>query len=227
MVSPENRKGFWFVQILNPKRTFPDIGGHRPRSYKYAEVNKMSEMTGEEEGEGEDRKSTENECLSSNRHVGDGDAPILQELAAQTRLAEQRLEQIRYLQADFDNYRKQFEKEKERIISYAEVNLIREILPVVDDLERTARSISDPVISEGVGMILRNFLSILSHYGVSRIDSLGKMFDPAFHEVLCQEKSNDEAGTILEEFSPGYVMKSLVLRPSRVKVAAYTDKLEE
>ncbi|MDD1717738.1 MAG: nucleotide exchange factor GrpE, partial [Methanoregulaceae archaeon] len=172
-------------------------------------------MTGEEEGEGEDRKSvTENEFLSSDLRFRDENAALLRELETQARLAEQRLDQIRYLQADFDNYRKQFEKEKERIISYAEANLIREILPVIDDLERTARSISDPVISEGVGMIYRNLLSILSHYGVSQIQSLGKKFDPALHEVLCQEKSNDEEGTVIEEFSPGYIMKSLVLRPS-------------
>jgi molecular chaperone GrpE len=188
----------------------------------------MSEMTGEEEGEGEDRKSAnENECLSSDLHARDDNAALLQELETQARLAEQRLDQIRYLQADFDNYRKQFEKEKERIIRYAEANLIREILPIVDDLERTARSISDPVIREGAGMIYRNFMSILSHYGVSRIESLGKKFDPSLHEVLCQEKSNDKEGTVIEEFSPGYVMKSLVLRPSRVKVAAHKDEREE
>ena len=111
-------------------------------------------MTGEEEGKGEDRKSaTGNECLSSDLHVSDENAALLQELEEQARLAEQRLDQMRYLQADFDNYRKQFEKEKERIISYAEANLIREILPVVDDLERTARSISDPMINKGVGTL--------------------------------------------------------------------------
>ncbi len=200
----------------------------RPRSYKYAYVNRMSEMTGEEEGGGKDRKSTGgNECVSTDLPVSDENAVILGELAAQTRLSEQRLDQIRYLQADFDNYRKQFEKEKGRIIGYAEANLIREILPVVDDLERTSRSVSDPVIHEGLGMIYRNLLSILSHYGVARIESLGKKFDPELHEVLCQEKSDVEEGTIIEELSPGYVMKSLVLRPARVKVAMNMNETEE
>ncbi len=181
----------------------------------------MSEMTDEEEKAGNDREPEPGEgCLAADLYDQKTNSVLLKELEAQTRLAEQRLEQIKYLQADFDNYRKQFEKEKERIINYAAMNLIREILTVVDDLERTLRSISDPVIGEGVSMIYRNLLSILSRYGVSRIESVGNKLDPELHDVLCEEQSDKDEGTVIEEFSPGYRMKSHVLRPAKVKVAA-------
>ncbi len=182
-------------------------------------------MTDNEEVKKTDRRpGGTRECPAPDSGVPGDESKAFDEREEQRRLAEQRLDQLRYLQADFDNYRKQFEKEKERIIRYAEFGIIQEILPVVDDLERAAGSIADPAVREGVNMVYRNLWAVLSHHGVRKIESTGKKFDPEFHEVLCQERSDSDEGTVIEEIVPGYMMNSMVLRPSKVKIAAKFDE---
>jgi len=141
------------------------------------------------------------------------------ELEAKTKLAEERLNQIKYLQADFDNYRKQFEKEKERIMELANENLIKDLLVTLDDLERASRSTQKEGGNEGLIMLYRNFLKLLEDYGLRRIEAVGRKFDPYHHEAVLSEKSDKEDGTVVEEIQPGYAFKSKIIRPSRVKVA--------
>ncbi len=144
---------------------------------------------------------------------------LQKELEEKTKLAEERLNQLKYLQADFDNYRKKFEKEKEKIIEFANENLIRELLAVVDDFERALQSLENEKNKEGLLMLHKNFSKVLENHGLARIDTLGKKFDPYQHEALLKEKSDKEDGTILEEIQPGYMLKSKVIRHAKVKVA--------
>lgn len=141
------------------------------------------------------------------------------ELEEKTRLAEERLEKLKYLQADFDNYRKNFEKEKEKIIELANENLIKELLVIVDDFEKAVQSMENEKNKEGLEMIQKNFFKILERHGLKKIESLGKKFDPYYHEALLKEKSDKEDGMILEEIQPGYMLKSKIIRHSKVKVA--------
>lgn len=141
------------------------------------------------------------------------------DLEEKTKLAEERFNQLKYLQADFDNYRKNFEKEKLKIIELANENLIKDLLVIVDDFERILKSIKNEKDKEGLTLIYKNFLKILENYGLKKIEVLNKIFDPYYHEALLKEKSDKANGTILEEIQAGYILKSKVIRPSKVKIA--------
>ncbi|MDD5142345.1 nucleotide exchange factor GrpE [Methanoregula sp.] len=144
---------------------------------------------------------------------------LKKELEEQTRQAEDRLTQLRYLQADFDNFRKWYEKEKEVITALANENLINDLLVILDDLERALPEIELEKNKEGIVMVYKKLKKILSDYGLEPIDCVGKKFDPRFHEALCKEQCNARTGTVLEELGKGYQLKSKVIRPSRVKIA--------
>jgi len=143
------------------------------------------------------------------------------ELDEKTLLAEARLERLKYLQADFDNYRKWSEKEKGAIIALANENLIKDLLVILDDFERALPSLGQEKNKAGMEMIYKNFAKILSSYGLQPIECAGKKFDPQFHEALCTEKCTKEQNTVLEELGKGYRLKSKVIRPSKVKIAEH------
>jgi molecular chaperone GrpE len=143
---------------------------------------------------------------------------LQKELEEKTKLAEDRLNSLRYIQADFDNYRKTFEKEKEKIIELANENLIRDLLSVADDFDTALKLMDKEKNNEGLAMIRKNFFKVLENHGLKRIEALGKKFDPYYHEALIKEKSNGEDGTISEEIQAGYMLKSKVIRHSKVKV---------
>jgi len=141
------------------------------------------------------------------------------ELVKKTLLAEERLSRLKYLQADFDNFRKWSQKEKEAIISLANENLIQDLLVILDDFERALPALEQEKNKEGIGMIQKKLLKILAGYGLQPIDCVGKKFDPNFHEVLCKETCNKEPDTILDDIGRGYQLKSKVIRPSKVVIA--------
>jgi len=143
------------------------------------------------------------------------------ELDEKTLLAEERLNQLKYLQSDFDNYRKWSEKEKGGIIALANENLIKDFLVILDDFERAMPSLEQEKNKAGMEMIYKNLVKILSAYGLQPIDCVGKKFDPQFHEALCTEKCTKEQNTVLEELGKGYRLKSKVIRPSKVKIAEH------
>ncbi len=159
--------------------------------------------------------------INSNLHPNSRKAEMQKlknELEEQRKLAEERLNQLKYLQADFDNYRKKFEKEKESIISLANEKLIKEMLDVVDDFERSLSEIKDENLKKGLELIFKNLLKILEKNGLKKINALGMKFDPNFHEALMKEK-NEKEGEILEELQKGFMLKSKVIRTSKVKIA--------
>ncbi len=139
------------------------------------------------------------------------------DLREKSSLAEDRLNQLRYLQADFDNYRKKFDKEKEDIIKLANENLVKELLVIADDFERCVKETHDDKIKKGLELVYKNFLKILEKYGLKQIESIGKKFDPNYHEVLMKENS-DKDGVILDEIQKGFMLKNKVIRTSKVKI---------
>jgi len=148
---------------------------------------------------------------------------LRKELEKKDKLAEDRLNQLKYLQADFDNYRKNFERERENIISLANEGLIRDLLVVVDDFERALSIMQDGKDKDGLKMIYSNLIKILENYGLRQIETAGKKFDPNFHEVMYKEVSDKDDGFILEELQKGFTLKSRVIRPSKVKIAENKD----
>jgi molecular chaperone GrpE len=144
---------------------------------------------------------------------------LKKDLESQVKIAEDRLNQLKYLQADFDNYRKWSEKDKSSIIALANENLIKDLLVILDDFQQALPSLEQEQNKEGILMVRKKMMKILTEYGLSPIECIGKKFDPNFHEVICREKCSEESNTIIEDFSTGYQLKSKVIRPSKVKIA--------
>ena len=127
--------------------------------------------------------------------------------------------------ADFDNYRKRMIREKEELGSYANRELLLDIVPIVDDFERAIRSSEEShdfsSFHNGVVLIEKQFVSILERkWKLVRFDSVGEEFDPQRHEAMMTEESGEvEQPTVVEDFQKGYELGEKVLRPAKVKVA--------
>jgi molecular chaperone GrpE len=144
---------------------------------------------------------------------------LKKELEEQTRQAEERLNQLKYLQADFDNFRRWYAKEKDVITSLANERLINDLLVILDDFERALPAIEQEKDKEGMQMVYKKLIKILADHGLEPIECVGKKFDPRYHEALCREQCVKESGIILEDLIKGYRLKSKVIRPSKVKIA--------
>ena len=129
--------------------------------------------------------------------------------------------------ADFDNFRKRSRKDMDDARGKAKEDVLREILPVADNLERAlaaAESQGGPAaqggIADGVKLVLRQLASALDRFEVKAFASLGEAFDPARHEAISQIESPDKpAGTVVNEMQKGYLIRTRLLRPALVAVA--------
>jgi molecular chaperone GrpE len=146
---------------------------------------------------------------------------LKKELEDKTRLAEERLNQLRYLQSDFDNYRKWSDKDKGAVVELANANLIKDLLVILDDFEQALPSLETEQNREGMTMIQKKMVKILKEYGLEPIECMGKKFDPNLHEVICKERCDEEQNTILQDIGKGYRLRSKVIRPSKVKIAEH------
>jgi molecular chaperone GrpE len=126
--------------------------------------------------------------------------------------------------ADFENYRKRMERDRCASQKYASEDMIKKILPVVDNFDLALQNTSNhEEMVKGVQMIHQQLMDILSKEGVNPIDCVGKQFDPYQHEALMQEEC-DKDKVILQEFQKGYTCKEKVLRHSKVKVGRIKKK---
>jgi molecular chaperone GrpE len=131
--------------------------------------------------------------------------------------------------ADFENYKKRAAREKEDWTKFANEDLIRAILPFIDNLERAvnhAQKIADTgVLVEGVQLTLQQLLQALNKFGLSSFESIGKPFDPAMHEaMLVVETDKHEPNQVIEEFQKGYLLNDRLLRPATVSVSKPPEK---
>lgn len=152
------------------------------------------------------------------------------ELSAQLEAAEETaagyLAQLTRLQADFINFRRRMERERAEQIRYANEQLLRELLPVVDNLERAieagANADSAGPLLEGVSQVLKQFLALLQKEGVTPLDSgVGQPFDPNYQEALMREEG--EAEVVVEELLRGWRYHERVIRPTLVRVGPLTS----
>jgi molecular chaperone GrpE len=129
-------------------------------------------------------------------------------------------EALQRLQAEFENYKKRTENEKEGFIKYAKADLIVKMLPILDSLELALKNTTDKEkFVKGVELIFAQLYSLLEAEGVRPIKAVGEKFDPYKHEVLMREESDKKEEIVLEEFQRGYMLYDRVLRPSKVKVS--------
>jgi molecular chaperone GrpE len=148
---------------------------------------------------------------------------VKDELKKVQEFSEGNLSKLKYLMADFDNFRKQMEKHAASRAESDKAELLLKFLNIRDDYLRAlsvARQHSDPVVIEGLEGILKNIDSLLSSEGASEIETVGTPFDPNVHDALAHSAREDlEENTVTAEIRKGYMLNSKVLRPSLVEIA--------
>ncbi len=133
---------------------------------------------------------------------------------------------LKRVMADFDNYRKRMVKEKKRIIQQASESLMKDLLEILDDLDRALDSDGD-LSEDGVKMIHKKFKRKLEDHGLEGMDALGDEFDPMYHECVVSEEVDDEdkVDQVTEVLNKGYKMNSRVIRPAKVKVGKKKEEV--
>ncbi len=133
--------------------------------------------------------------------------------------------QDRYLRlaAEFENYKRRTEREQQTSLKFANERLLRDLLPVLDNLEhalQAADAASLDGIATGVKMVFKQLVETLERFGVQSFSALGKPFDPSLHEAMLErEDDSAEPGTVIEEYQKGYMLHERLVRPARVVVA--------
>ncbi len=179
--------------------------------------------------------TNENQVLSSGEEV-DKEAEIsLQE--DKNRIAPELQEMNdKYLRlyAEFENYKKRVNRDKEDLIKYGNENLLLSLLPVLDNLEMALKHAKDDISSglvQGVEITLKEMKKTLERFGLTAIEADGKPFDPSIHDAMTQvEREDIEENTVVEVFRKGYMLKDKVLRPSLVAVSkrpSISQQIEE
>ena len=127
------------------------------------------------------------------------------------------------LYAEFDNYKKRVNKDKEELLKYGQESLLYELLTVIDNLELALKHASDEVstgLIQGVEITYKELMKTLEKFGLTAVDAEGENFDPSVHHAMSQVERDDvEENIVVEEYRKGYKLKDKVLRPSLVSVS--------
>ena len=147
-----------------------------------------------------------------------------QQLAEQTKAAQENLDRALRLAAEMENLKKRLEREKAELLQFANESLIKELLPVVDNLELAlehGRQAETPAsFLEGIELVHQGFLKALARFGVIPLVTVGQPFDPAYHNAVMQEPASEVPDcSVLKELQKGYLMHQRLLRPAMVVVA--------
>jgi molecular chaperone GrpE len=163
---------------------------------------------------------------------GSGEETLETRLERLTLENEQGQDRYVRLMADFENYRKRVAKEKADLIQYGNETLLKDLLPIIDNMERVlAYSLQEGDWKEfrkGVELVLTEVHKTLSRHGVEPLHALGKAFDPNLHEAMQRVETDQiHPDTVLEVFQKGYLYRERLLRPSLVAVAAPLAQADE
>ncbi len=127
------------------------------------------------------------------------------------------------LYAEFENYKKRINKDKEELLKYGNEGLLYELLPIIDNLEMALKHSNikaSECLVQGVEVTLKELLRTLEKFGLTPIEAMGKTFDPSVHHAMTLvEREDIEEKIVVEEFRKGYIFKDKVLRPSLVAVS--------
>jgi molecular chaperone GrpE len=147
-------------------------------------------------------------------------------LESEKKRSDDYLNRLKYLQADFENFKKRFDREVDQTKNHCNERIVTQLLEVVDELELAIKNAEISVQStedllEGVEMTLKKLRKVLEQEGVTEIENPeGKTFDPSKHNAIAAIESDDAAdGIVIEQIRKGYIMKGKVIRPSIVKVS--------
>lgn len=178
-----------------------------------------------------EKPDCDNPPAESNEHAGgqeneggDERAALLAKLEEKAAEAKANYDLFLRERADLENFKRRMQREQAESLRFANEPLIRDLLPVIDNLERAvghAQSGGDgqPLV-EGVALVVRSFLDTLEKYGVTRMTAKGEPFDPTCHEAMAQAESTEVVpNTVVDEYCPAYLLHGRLLRPASVTVA--------
>ena len=170
-----------------------------------------------EEGSDEDNTDSGKKGFFGKRKKADKEKAALQEKVAGLE------DRVKRQMAEFENYRKRTEKEKQAMFSMGERNVIEKMLPIVDNFERGLAAIpaeeKEGPVASGMEMVYRQLVKQLEDLGVTPIEAVGQEFDPSFHNAVMQVESEEyPSGTVAQEFQKGYKYHDAVIRYSMVGV---------
>jgi molecular chaperone GrpE len=178
-------------------------------------------------------KKTENEDYQaespeSGQSLRDELENLRRELETKEREAKDNYERFLRQTAELENFKKRTAREKSDTIRYANESFVRDLLPVVDNLERALEHArgggNGKPLLDGIEMVLKSFQDVLSRHGVTTISAKGRAFDPEKHEAIAQiETDQVDPNTVVEEHHKGYYLQDRLLRPALVSVAKRPD----
>ena len=180
----------------------------------------------------EELDETQTEAVATSNDVSENTSSDVEQLSAELDALKKKLEEsesktLEYRdswlrsQADFQNYKKRLERDNEMTYISMKGDIIKKVLPALDDLERALqnRRAEDPW-ADGIELIVRKLQNMLESEGVTRIEALGTEFDPKFHEAISHESADGaQSGSVIGVVQNGYMLGERVIRPALVRVA--------
>ncbi|MBC7112692.1 MAG: nucleotide exchange factor GrpE [Candidatus Methanomethyliales bacterium] len=192
-------------------------------------TQKSTEQNKPEENENKAKSTVEVEKMGA-KGESEKIGALMAALEEEKKRSEDYLNRLKYMQADFENFRKRMDRQMEEIRRQSSERIVLGLLDIVDELEmaiKNARSSgSVETLIDGVEMTLKKLKKVLAGEGVSQIECVGKPFDPSVHEVACVVEG-DSDGIVLEEVRKGYVMGGRVIRPSVVKISKKSSSTQK
>ena len=193
----------------------------------------MTEETKNNADEGTVDQSSLEGAPSESSKPADADIDSLrQQLVAKELEAKNNYDRFLRQVAELENFKKRTARERDDAIRFANESLIKDLLPVVDNLERAVAHASGggngkPIV-EGVEMVLKGLLDAMAKHGVTQISAVGQPFDPSKHEAMAQVASDaHEPNVVVDELHKGYMLRDRLLRPALVSVAKASETREK
>jgi molecular chaperone GrpE len=200
----------------------PGNGGNGADSDYKLHENESASTTGE--------TAPEHEGADEPEHAPQDEGEALRrQLEAKTVEAAQNFDRLLRERAELENYKKRAQRERADTLKFANEQLVRDLLPMVDNLERAIEHAEvggeGRSLAEGVSLVLKGLLDVLARHGVTRIEAAGHPFDPTVHEAVMQVPTDDIApNQVVQQFQPGYRLHDRLLRPAQVSVSTATSR---
>lgn len=187
------------------------------------------ERQGSEAGEGVEEAEHDEQ---DDQKPSDELALVRAQLVAQEALAKEKDDLLLRERAELENFKRRMQREKSESLRFASEPLLRDILPVIDNLERAVAhakgSEGSQALVEGVELVLRSLLDTIGRHGVSRVKAKGEAFDPSRHEAVAQVENTELApNTVLDEHQSGYQLHDRLLRPAMVSVSKVPPQIQK
>ncbi len=196
-------------------------------TYEYVEAKSMGQSNCVKPKSGDEKKTIE----AQSSHV-ESEVELAKAFKEEREKSESYLKRLKYLQADFENYRKRMEKTLIEVVRMSKEKVISGLLGAFDELELAVRvgneTENKQALIEGVEMTLKKMQAALTQEGLVRIEALGEAFNPDLHEVAEKVPTDKyDENTIVEEVRTGYMLGDKVIRPSVVKIATKGGNIEQ